>query len=332
MKNIHSIARVFLMNRYTYLDLNSISNLVDVMLKDKNGFALVGKLSRFTIPFSVAHLLDLSSKHNSNSAQQTNELLNRIKLITNNYAVNLSEDFSEITLVKSDVHKAYIYQLNNPKPKQFMPDISFNMGGNEYLVDRSKIKNKESIIYSILESNDWKINSCFFEKFLAEYILHIDDTSYYKKLRRSMTALLSEYNKQENPLVSKKSTQGRKLIKILRFFSDRKLTTDKFMEFLNLHFEATPQPFDELSKMDKYRYAYKLLDFNIEYHDKLRTGNSIDNLERDLFHYRFIENSDLYVTDDKTSRKKIKFLATFFNLNTRILSTDEFIEHINTSY
>jgi len=95
-----------------------------------------------------------------------------------------------------------------------------------------------------------------------------------------------------------------------------------FLEFItdNMHYKDKSQiPFYEF-----YSCCYNMLDvFGIS-KDKITQKNTLDNSFNDGLHSNFAQYCDYFITDDSKTRIKSKALYKLFNIETQVISVNEF--------
>lgn len=117
--------------------------------------------------------------------------------------------------------------------------------------------------------------------------------------------------------------------KELEFFDDLSKTSlaeesfrkivEKFLQ-LDETFERTLS-----SKITK---GYLLLEFNPYYQEKERKinkNNSFSNIYTDGEHMKFASNASYYITKDAKTREKTQFVYRAYNIQTLVLSIDDFV-------
>lgn len=95
-----------------------------------------------------------------------------------------------------------------------------------------------------------------------------------------------------------------------------------FIEFIkgNMHHSNK----DEIPFYDFYQVAYQMLDSLGIDKDKITGKNSLANIHNDSLHSYFAHYCDVFVTDDKATAKKTRALYQLFQIDTKVVTTDEF--------
>lgn len=81
---------------------------------------------------------------------------------------------------------------------------------------------------------------------------------------------------------------------------------------------------EEIPFYDFYQVAYQMLDSLGIDKDKITEKNSLTNIHNDALHSYFAHYCDLFVTDDKATAKKTKALYQLFEIDTKVVTTNEF--------
>lgn len=100
-------------------------------------------------------------------------------------------------------------------------------------------------------------------------------------------------------------------------------TFNEFVKDSLYHKDKTQIPF-----YDFYFQSYSLLDMFGISKDKIDRGNGYGNMFSDGLHSYFARYCDILVSSDKGLRKKSKTLYDLYDVGTKVLSVEEFVEEI----
>ncbi|MBK8296833.1 MAG: hypothetical protein IPK91_06055 [Saprospiraceae bacterium] len=285
------------------------------------------------IPYSSAHLSDLltSYKQSETGKIQTElDLLYLEKLTTNNCILYDYQSQSTYPFAYP-INKYFAELLEGDSIKVGNFDNFLNYFSNKDLNDSLNASlDKLKLIPSGIDPDKYKLLPPKFDKFKDTFCLNKSNTNYYDLLKGSFdiiagyhedpdmyrqlrnavleeAGLLLDYSKCENPI---KEISKRLKNSILN------MTFEEFAENNIKSQFKNKKP----SKFDIFTNHYILLDFLGYQRDK-----RMKNLIQDAFHAYYGAHCDFFVTDDKNTYHKSKALYEYFNIETIVCNTKEFI-------
>lgn len=73
-----------------------------------------------------------------------------------------------------------------------------------------------------------------------------------------------------------------------------------------------------------------MLDFHPLFSEKLKANkNTLDNIIRDSNHVYYASEAEYFISEDKNTRVKTKFIYEVFDIATKVVSEKEFLEIID---
>lgn len=87
-------------------------------------------------------------------------------------------------------------------------------------------------------------------------------------------------------------------------------------------------PASSLAKDQLLIQGYTLLDMHPLFKEKMKKGkNTLDNIIRDGNHCFYASNGKFFVSEDDYTRRKTSFLYGAYNIKTKVVSENDFINH-----
>lgn len=316
--------------KYIYLDFNVfqlIKNGVsprgrDSFNTDELAHCIKKISSEYLFPISEAHLLDLS---NSDPAYFTKDLIFLIRISHGFCMAFDNESFdnkSEPIRCPKEIFSLFEKIKKKPKNNKKI----FFKGGWDFNVDMQKIK-KTDIFYPYLSKNDGVMNEILMNDFLNDCLKNSNNYAWYKQFRASIENLRKI--DESSPLFNNK-----KLYDELELFS-KFITSSKpydFYDKMSLVMDSFYSAFgnnifSSLSLNEKIKIMYHIIDYNTFFSEKISKKNKPENMFIDSQHLISAANSCYFVTNDKNSYHKSKFVCKALGLKTKLLLPQEFISN-----
>lgn len=326
-----------------YLDWNAFSRLDDNDETYKKASAFLIDDSKYVVPYSHAHMLDLHRGYLKVGMEGIAGKLNILQkysmdlLITDTEGDELKsmniyvKKAMEMQVETYDNHKALNItfddlleqlellkpllniQITNPmaKPGDDMDDTEYKKlisnaprTANEV---QKLIGNSETTSVANLKGNLIKMASTLYQ-----------DNSYnelrdaYQKDLKVNTGRMRD--KRFDPIESLDENA-------------RKMKLENFME---LH-ERLLSEKDNISLFKRIQELCRLLDFNGFFPDVIKEGHHLDNIETDYQHIGYGSTCDIFISADNNTREKAKLAYKLLTIDIKVFTPKEFVDFIENN-
>lgn len=277
---------------FIYLDWNVVKALKDYNV-DSLFLKKIERLKKqYIIPFSFAHLCDRQKKMNEKTIKFINEDLNFFNDLSNGYMLGRYKDDYDITHMNIfEKFNEVTIAKNEQYPSLSIPEEILNkikiIGFQKFFEDKKNVQWFPLIIVSALN------------RFESDYEL-------YEQFRE-----VFKLNPPEE----------------LSFFSvllKPDLTSEELKKVIEKYTKDN-QPVDN-SLRHKVSTAYLLLDLNPNYHEKVNSKSNFTNMYTDSDHMLNASFAKCYITEDKKTIKKTRFIYQSYGIKTEVYNIEEFIK------
>lgn len=312
-----------------YLDLN-VFNYMRTPRNDKNHDndilfeALVSKLKKkYCFPYSQAHIFDLLRSTNE---VYTNDDLNYINKISNKTIIGEHKENNELVLNEIDSH--YVYDLSKKNSNGVIPPTYSIFNPNpSFKVDMDKLDN-ENVLYEYLRENNGMYSPITIANYLKSiYDETLEGKTIYNKVKKNIKNIINSV--QESNLNSEQIQYYNLMKPILEFVLETNIEDmeKNFLEAVRSFFKATKKDFDSFPLNEKFLFCYCFLDLNPKLADQIKKNgkNVLVNIIRDGTHVFYASKSKYFVTEDRHSIQKIRFLYKVLNISTEVFTMQDFL-------
>lgn len=308
--------------KYIYLDWNVMKYVkkprVDYKDLDLEFKEIVSKIgTKYYFPYSEGHMRDLFFKYDEKNRNFISSDLNFLSSLSNDIAIN--PEFKDDFLVNKDPNVFFeeiLIDELKAKPNIEIPIEVEN-------IDVAKLE-EEHPFYELLVGRQNLDSIDSYEQFIKLYNNH----DLYKKYRIYIPEI-------------KKAIQNNIRIE--------ELDSIPIIVFCIPFLELCEKKYDEEQLLKKYEevvrswllYKYKnpekvpfgdvistgysLLDFHPLFNEKVNKKNTLSNITRDSKHAFFAHKAEYFVSEDKSTIKKMKFLYKALNVKTKVVKMSEFV-------
>lgn len=299
-----------------YLDWNVFQDIFqsrkgDRLLENINA----AKLKGFVVPFSHAHISDLSR---CSSERYINSDLDKINLLTDSTLITRVEAGSKFITGTASAHDVYKVNRNDVPVS---PDLtSILIVFESYEVDRSLIS-KNNIILPYLD----KFGNRMCPELLVLLIQDLISNVFADyKVQRDFRSSFAEIVKIGNP--ANQAILDAPLYKNL--FSSKEEIEGNFLGLVESFLSITGKNTKSIGKEELFTSAYGLLDFFPAFKEKIEKRNNINNMLTDGLHVYIASRCSYFVGGDEKMLEKAKVIYKTFGEKTRILDVEKFIKDI----
>ncbi|MBN1067589.1 hypothetical protein [Clostridium sp. ZS1] len=276
-------------SKYVYLDWNTMKSIKNNKKLEFTAIIDILKIN-FKVPYSYAHLCDLQKKFSNDTKELVKNDLEFIDKLTNGDMLGMYEDdwiISKQNIFERINEVSKFNTLNYEAITKEKRDEIRKIGLGTYIKDEHE-KEFIPLIKSILD----RFNST---------------PELYSQFREIFNQENSEKDLQHFNRLRKKINQ--------------KDLKEIVLQELKLNGNAKPCISEQICT------AYRLLEFNPQYKEKVTEKSSFSNIYNDGQHMKFASNAKYYITNDKKSKKKIEFIYNTYDIKTEVCTVDEFIEN-----
>lgn len=319
---------------YIYLDWNVVKYMKEHRSDNKSNTdeyftALIfdlEKKGKYSFPYSVAHIKDRVNKYNPNYCNLVLSDLKFFSLLNKSMCLGTIDSLNKLVCVKKDMGIFFDEYITKPKRA---PNINDSLNESINVKVDLKQLDKQCPLYNIAERNSGIITPHVMTKYLIELYQTIFVSSEpYKNFRDYIQRMNICNNNQQ----IKETKNGKKLFEHLSpFFA----TKDYGEEQLKKCWKKVCKKWFSLNselptKEQLLIQGYVLLDFHPLFSEKLKANkNTLDNIIRDSSHVYYASEAEYFISEDKNTRKKTKFIYEVFDIATKVVSEQEFLESIN---
>lgn len=307
-----------------YLDWNVFSRLEHKDSIQQYLTILLNTKSKFLIPYSEAHLLDLYRSYKKVGYEGIEGHLNKIERYSN--SIFLTNTLKDVLEFKELTPKDSMQQLIDAYDG--LPDFNFSeildVLDSELLdiqlpnpLEGANLEN----VYPLTTEDSKKLfgtkENFTFKELLKNLFIQSkniikDDT--YTKLRN---------NYQKDIAVNTGKLNNSKFDPLTVLNENaQKLSAKNFYDLQNKLFTEI----DNKSLFNKILATCRFLDFNGYASEDVTSGHHLDNVETDYKHIAYASMCDYFIISDKKTQKKAILVFQMLNIKTIVMSPKEFVE------
>lgn len=307
-----------------YLDWNVFSRLEHKDRIQHDLTILLNTKSKFLIPYSEAHLLDLYRSYKNVGYEGINGHLSKIERYSN--SIFLTNTLKDVLEFKELTPKDSMQQLIDAYDE--LPDFNFSEildSLDSELLDIQLPNPLEGAnlenVYPLTTEDSKNLfgtrENFTFKELLKNLFIQSknivkDDT--YTKLR-------SHYQKDIAVNTGKLNNSKFDPLTVLNE-NAQKLSAQNFYDLQNKLFTEI----DNKSLFNKILATCRFLDFNGYASEDVTFGHHLDNVETDYKHIAYASMCDYFIILDKKTRQKAILVFQMLNIKTIVMSPKEFVE------
>ncbi len=303
---------MYMKEKIVYLDWNAVKKMKSLTFSNDN--------KNIVIPFSEVHLSDLEASLKPEYFDKVNSDLMYLSMVSSrkaffNVEITCEEDGKTQNYIgikrESDVFAA-LREVNegsgaNEKDrKMLVPNVEVRYPQN------TKLFKEGSELQEIFEKNNYTLN---FDFYVAMFSLFYEDGRIFKD-KEIYDSFRSFFKDKETFIDNMKL---RKIIDYANEVDERKVET-LFLDTVDYYYSLNPS-----MNIDVWIARCLYLEFSPCFRDKLKGKNKYSNIIKDAKHLQYAFISDYFVTNDNKMHKKASFLVKAYNLKTKVLKVEEFI-------
>jgi hypothetical protein len=326
-----------------YLDWNAFSRLDDNDETYKKASTFLIDNSKYIIPFSHGHILDLHRSYLKVGLEGITSKLNILQkyskglLITDSDKDQLefipigAKEAMEMYIETYDNHKALNLTLKDllaplellkplidiqiPNP---MAKSSLNIDAAEYQKLINSSPRTSVVVQKLLGESETTSIAFLIESLIKMGSTIHQDNSYdelrdaYQKDLKVNTGRMRD--KRFNPLES----------------LDDNAKKMKLGSFMELH-ESLLTDKDNISLFKRLQELCRHLDFNGFFPDVIKQGHHLDNVETDYQHIGYASTCDVFISADNNTREKAKLAYKLLTIDVKVFTPKEFIDFIESN-
>ncbi|MBB4804185.1 hypothetical protein HNP37_004271 [Flavobacterium nitrogenifigens] len=326
-----------------YLDWNAFSRLDDRDEIYKKASASLIDDSKFIIPFSHAHLLDL---HRGYLKVGMDGIAGKLDILQKYSKGLLITDTNEdqLEFVSIDSKKAMEIHIEN-----FDRHKELNISIEELLEPLELLKPLLDIqIPNPLAKPSEDLDDTEYKKLISstprtaeavKKLIGTSETTSMAGLIENLIKMASTIHKDDSYSEFRdayqkdlKTNTGRMRDK--RFDPleslDENAKKMKMENFIALH-ENFLSKNDNISLFKKIQELCRHLDFNGFFSDVIKPGHHLDNIETDYQHIGYASTCDIFISADNNTREKAKLAYKLLNIDIKVFTPKEFVEFLENN-
>jgi len=319
---------------YVYLDWNVVKYMKNHRSDHKSNTdeyftALIFDLARkgvYSFPYSEAHIKDRANKYQPEYLDLVLSDLKFFSLFNKSMCLGTIDSLNKLGYVKKDIVIFFNEYITEQKRVPNTDDLlteSINIK-----VDLEHL-DKQHPLYNLAKRNFGIITPQVMVEHLMEmYQVIFGSSEDYKRIRNYIPSMDICKDSQQ----IKETEYGKKLFEHLSpFFA----TIDYDEKQLKKCWKNVCEKWFSLNSKSPTKeqlliQGYALLDFHPLFREKLKANkNTLDNIIRDSNHVYYASEAECFISEDKNTREKTKFIYEVFDIATKVVSEKEFLEIID---
>ncbi|MFQ9544963.1 MAG: hypothetical protein ACLR02_08105 [Clostridium sp.] len=312
------------LKEYIYLDWNIFQyiknprNDSDILFK--NILKVIKK--KYYFPYSEGHLQDLAKSFKPENKEYIKEDLSLIKKVTDEHILGI--DREKIVITKYSSEKLFEEILNEKKSVLDVKKIKdLNMIN---IVNVKSFDEKNPLYDFVCKKKGIYTNEELYLEGWSIFLNMLDNFKSYKDFRNY---IMNEFEFSNN--FNDEYIQNMKPFFDALKCTDEEKLKDNWENVIKSWLKNTNND-DNINLGLMITISYILLDYHPNFKEKLKKNNKLDNIRRDSKHIYFASNAKYMVSEDENIIKKAKFIYKVFNINTKVISMNEFITKFRDSF
>lgn len=318
---------------YIYLDWNVVKYAKQprVGKTDDDLLPIINRLSkRYHIPYSEAHLRDLASGHSEENKHYSEQDLNFLAKLTELKAIVFVRDENtgaESLGIQSRNIEADFLAILQTIGSEEGAAVNFAMDSKERVSIELSLLDKDDIFLAALKDNEGKFDASVMRRILATLWENDNDPETYKRFRRQAQKIVENIEARPTALIKDFPELYAEILPFFKYLSLEKLDglQKSFLPALSAFTKFSGRNFDELTLGAKLELAYRLLDYQPLFAEKVSKKNRPSNQLRDMKHLYSASEGKFFVTEDRSSLEKSRFITQALGMKVKVLDVSEFI-------
>ena len=329
--NIHDIID----SPYIYIDWNVVKYMKEprsnCIRMDNECRETIYKLKRkYKFPFSEAHIQDRASKFREEYRDKVIEDFMFFGGISDNLVIGRCEEKDKFIMQYYNPMKMFNDEVEKIENKVKQDNLYTPQG--TFQADMSKI-GEDHPLYEMLKANNGLYTPTAMNDYIEKMFDKIfSDANEYKRFRN----YIGKVNIDKNELLNQQSNLGDMLY--AQYLYNHMQEFVKSMQYnreeLKQNWENITKEYlsmsstTNLSKEKSLIQGYMLLEMHPIFYDQLKNKkNTLDNIRRDAMHVYYASEAKYFISEDLHTREKTKFLYEVYNIKTKVVSEEEFLEY-----
>ncbi|WP_157889106.1 hypothetical protein [Herminiimonas arsenitoxidans] len=297
---------------------------------DNDLLPIITRLSKqYHIPYSEAHLRDLASGHSEENKHYSNRDIQFLTNLTGSKAVvfvHEEKTGAESLAIQSrniEADFAAILQIVNSEERG---KVNLSMYSKERVpIDLSLLE--EDIFLAKLIDNGGTLDASVMQRILVMLWESHDDPESYKWFRRQVQKIVDNIESRPTALIKNFPAVHAEILPLFKYLSLQEYDEIQkvFTSALFAFAKFSGRNFQELTFGATLELAYNLLDFHPFFAEKINEKNRPSNQLRDMKHLYSASKAKFFVTQDRSSLKKSRFITQALGMKVKVLDVSEFI-------
>lgn len=289
---------------------------------DEDFLCLIKTLNiKYKIPYSEAHMLDLSKGYSETTKKFIEEDINFIVSITNSNAIAMEHDDYEIG--KYNPYDLFSSILND---KRSISQVNFQQYTGSDPLDLEGIP-KDFPLKEELWENGGVFDSSVVQRY---FIKNFDDFLNDKTTYKNFVGFFKSFKELVENNHTLSVIEKEYFYKIFPFFDlfeidDIAELKVKFQTIFDSYCIFAQKSIESFQSGDLIEIIYMLLDMSPIFAEKFKGKNRLINITRDCKHLYYAHMAQYFVTEDAKTKEKSKFVVDYLNFKVNVLSMEEFL-------
>ncbi len=200
-------------------------------------------------------------------------------------------------------------------------------------IDLNQVDEK-FLFYGKLDDTCGYVDKQKFASIAKELVLSAyTDAKIYEKLRKSFVSDTSfnrtlDLNQVNDQYTNRIDEHFYKLREAFKIIGDEERLAEKWKEAvidaISINYEVNEKSLPELMAI-----SYDVLDLHPDFYEPLKGKNCFDNIYRDGKNVWYASKAKYFVSEDKNTRRKAKFIYKVFEEKVKVCSIEEFVKKMS---
>lgn len=318
---------------YIYFDWNVVKYAKQPRLgkSDDALLPIITRLAkRYDIPYSEAHLRDLASGHSEENKHYSDQDLKFLATLTGSKAivfVREEETGAEWLAIQSRNIEADFSAILQTVSFEEAAKVDFAVDITEGISIELSLLEKDDIFLAALKDNEGKLDASVMRSILTMLWENKNDPEFYKRLRRQAQRVVENIEARPTALINDFPRVYAEVLPFFKYLSmeERDDIQKVFPSALSAFAKFSGRDFQKLALGARLELAYDLLDFQPLFAEKISKKNRPSNQLRDMKHLYSASEAKFFVTEDRSSLEKSRFVCQALGMKVKVLDVSEFI-------
>jgi hypothetical protein len=322
-----------MLKEYVYFDWNVIKYAKQPRAgkSDADLLPTITRLSkRYHIPYSEAHLRDLASGHSEENKHHSERDLKFLAKLTGSRAIVFVREENtgaELLAIRSRNIEADFSAILQTVKSEEGTTVDFAIGSKEGVPIELLLLDGDDIFLAGLRDNGGKFDASLMRHILAMLWENRNDPGVYKRLRRQAQKIVEHVEARPTALIKDFPVMYAEMLPFFKYLSleERDEIQKVFLSALSAFAKFSGRNYQKLTLGAKLELAYSLLDFHPLFAEKISKKNRPSNQLRDIKHLYSASEAKFFVTEDRSSLEKSRFITHALGMKVKVLDVSEFI-------